>query len=75
MFTKQTQSVYKELLDKTNKNIDKINKDMKITDELLTYVKNKVDKEFNEEVIKTHFEKMSKCTQNMGEMHKEYFRS
>jgi hypothetical protein len=48
---------------------------MKITDELLTYVKNKVDKEFNEEVIKTHFDKMSKCTQNMGEIHKEYLRS
>ena len=44
---------------------------MKITDDLLNYVKEKVDREFNEEVIKTHFEKMANCTENMGNIHKE----
>ena len=45
---------------------------MKITDDLLDYVKNKVEREFNEEVIKSHFDKMSKCTENMEEIQNKY---
>ena len=45
---------------------------MKITDDLLDYVKDKVDKEFNHDVIKSHFNKMSKCTEKMGDIHNEF---
>lgn len=60
--------MYDNLLHKTNNSLDKMQEHIKMSDQLLEFIKNKVNSEFNKEVIRLGCDNLKIYEKNLNEL-------
>jgi len=65
------QRMYKEMIDKTNKSVKKIEDNIKISDDILLYVHRKVDEKFNKDLLEKEIKNINFKEKTLDEIKKE----
>jgi hypothetical protein len=68
---KQEQRIYEDLLEKANSGLRRMEDNNKISEELIVYMKNKLNEEFNKDAIKLGIDKLSFYEQNLEQIKAE----
>jgi hypothetical protein len=63
---KQEEKIFDDLLNKANKKLNKMEKDAKISEEILKYVKDKLDEDFNKEALKMGIKRLNLYDDNLA---------
>ncbi len=63
--------IFDELMYKTNKSLNKIENNIKISDDILLYVHNKVDEKFKKDVMNKELEDISNKEKTLDELKDE----